>query len=121
MQERGNQTIAQQVGGYGEKMAADWLWMKGFDIKERNWRAGRNEIDLVCKQGKEWVFVEVKTRRGRAAMQPEVAVDYKKRKNLMTAANAYIQQYQCDGKFRLDIVAISVSPWGKQMMYFKGK
>ena len=121
MQGRGNQTIAQQVGGFGEKMAADWLWMKGFDIKERNWRAGRNEIDLVCKQGKEWVFVEVKTRRGSAMMQPEVAVNYKKRKNLMAAANAYVKQYQCDGRFRLDIVAISVSPWGKQMMYFKGK
>jgi hypothetical protein len=55
-------TIAQYIGNKGEAMAAEWLWLKGFQIVERNKKVGRFEIDLVCKDEHDWVFVEVKTR-----------------------------------------------------------
>ena len=116
-----NQTIAQKIGNEGERMAAEWLWLKGFEIVEQNWRTGRKEVDLVCKQGKDWVFVEVKTRTGMQMIRPEKAVNYKKRKLLTVAAQEYMQQKSSNSRYRFDVIAVSILPWGKNMMYFKGE
>lgn len=80
-------TIAQNIGNKGEAMAAEWLWLKGFQIVERNKKVGRFEIDLVCKDEHDWVFVEVKTRHEGGMNAPEIAVDYKKRKKFNTPRN----------------------------------
>lgn len=116
-----NQTIAQNIGNEGEAMAADWLWLKGFEIVDKNWRSGHKEIDLVCKQDNQWVFVEVKTRQGMLQLKPEISVNYQKRKRLHSAAAAYLEKNNQMGSPRLDVIAISMLPWGKRMMYFKGK
>ena len=114
-------TIAQHVGNLGEKMAAEWLWLKGFDIVEQNCRVGRYEIDLVCKDRSEWVMVEVKTRRDGHCLLPESAVDHKKRISLQKAAQGYMKQKGVKTIPRLDVVAVSLLPHGAQMMYFQGK
>ena len=44
-------------------MAAWYLQAKGYRILQRNYRTPMGEIDLVAKDGKTLVFVEVKARR----------------------------------------------------------
>ncbi|MCK4657443.1 MAG: YraN family protein, partial [candidate division Zixibacteria bacterium] len=43
-----------------EKLAAGYLESQGFDILERNFRVGHKEIDIIAKDDKTVVFVEVK-------------------------------------------------------------
>ena len=114
-------TIAQHVGNAGEQRAAEWLWLKGFDIVEQNCRVGRYEVDLVCKQNRDWVFVEVKTRTESWGASPEIAVDYKKRQHLQKAAEGYMKRKGLETLPRLDVVAVSILSHGTQMMYFQGK
>lgn len=114
-------TIAQHVGNLGERMAAEWLWLKGFEIVEQNCKVGRYEIDLVCKDKTEWVMVEVKTRRDHSSQLPETAVDHKKRQHLQKAAQGYMKQKGWKSVPRLDVVAVSLLPHGTHMMYFQGK
>ena len=54
-----------QTGNRYEQMAADYLEKQGMQILERNFRRGRNgEIDIIGREGKYLVFVEVKYRSG---------------------------------------------------------
>ena len=46
----------------GEDLAAEFLIKKGYKILERNFEASQGEIDIIAKDNKELVFVEVKTR-----------------------------------------------------------
>jgi putative endonuclease len=52
----------QAEGAAGERLAADYLQRKGLTVIERNFRVKGGEIDLVCRDGKTTVFVEVRLR-----------------------------------------------------------
>ena len=73
----------QKLGQWGEKVAAHHLEAKGYEIVARNWRCREGEIDLVARAGAEYVFVEVKTRRGRSQGLPEEALTPRKSKKLL--------------------------------------
>ena len=68
-----------QTGNVYEQMAADYLEKQGMRILERNFRRGRNgEIDIIGRDGKYLVFVEVKY-RGTARWGDSLsAVDFRK-------------------------------------------
>ena len=54
--------LAQSKGAAGEQLAADYLQRRGLTLIERNFRVRGGEIDLVCRDGKATVFVEVRLR-----------------------------------------------------------
>ncbi|TME64795.1 MAG: YraN family protein [Chloroflexi bacterium] len=51
------------LGLAGERAAEAALLRRGMRVVARNARTRFGEIDLVCRDGTEFVFVEVKTRR----------------------------------------------------------
>ena len=67
-----------ELGAWGEELAAAFLRQKGYVIVERNWKMGHRDIDIIAKDDDMMVFVEVKTRRNRVFGEPEDAVDYRK-------------------------------------------
>ena len=95
------------LGKWGEGVAADYLEQQGYSILERGWRSGHKDIDLIAFKQGILVFVEVKTRKNNAYIQPQQAVDRHKIKLLMTAANRYICNNNIDAEIRFDIVAIT--------------
>ena len=98
-----------KTGQQGEAAAAEFLEQKGWRIVERNWRAGRAEIDLIAwVHEKLLVFVEVKTRSS-ADMGfggPEAAIDAKKQAMLLRAAGLYMESIDYDWEIRFDVVAV---------------
>jgi putative endonuclease len=58
---------ARTAGRLGEELAAAHLQRLGFRVLARNARTRRGEIDVIAFDGRTLVFVEVKTRRVRAA------------------------------------------------------
>ena len=95
------------LGKWGEGVAADYLEQQGYSILERSWRSGHKDIDLIAFKQGILAFVEVKTRKNNAYIQPQQAVDRHKIKLLMTAANRYICNNNIDAEIRFDIVAIT--------------
>ena len=95
------------LGKWGEGVAADYLEQQGYSILERGWRSGHKDIDLIAVKQGILAFVEVKTRKNNAYIQPQQAVDRHKIKLLMTAANRYICNNNIDAEIRFDIVAIT--------------
>lgn len=88
-----------------EKLALEYLLDKGYNLIEKNWRAGHKEIDLIMRQGNTVVFVEVKGGLSKDFGHPSERVDKNKIKNLIEAAEQYIISRELTGcDFRFDLI-----------------
>lgn len=97
-----------ELGALGEQIACEYLIKQGYQILERNWSNGHKEIDIIAKDGDTIVIVEVKTRQSTFLVEPEIAVDVYKQRNLIWAANSYVRRYQYDLDVRFDIISIVI-------------
>ncbi|MBI4552313.1 MAG: YraN family protein [Candidatus Latescibacteria bacterium] len=94
-------------GARGEAIAARFLAAKGYEILDRNYRAGRGELDLIVRQDDCLVFVEVKTGSSRQFGPPETWVDVRKQRRVTRAAVRYLQTHGLnDAACRFDVVGI---------------
>jgi len=100
------------VGKWGEARAADFLAKEGYTVVGRNVRPNRrDEIDLIVKDARSLVFVEVKTRRKEDYGRPAMAVDKNKRHALNRAASAYLRKARYPHLFyRFDVVEVLGQP-----------
>lgn len=96
------------LGEEGEKIAIQFLKSKGYIIHHTNWRMGHLEVDIIAENGDELVFVEVKTRSSEEYGSPEDAVNEKKEKDLITAADVYLESLQQEVPVRFDILALVI-------------
>ncbi len=98
-----------RTGALGEDLACEALSRRGYRIIERGWRCPLGEVDVVAQDGACWVFVEVKTRRGRGTGAPEEALTPRKARRLTELAQTYLAERalgQVD--WRIDLVAIEL-------------
>ena len=110
---------AAEWGRIGEEITRDYITKKGFPITEVNWRCGnRLEIDLISQQGDEMVFVEVKSRNGKYN-SAEDAIDEKKIKQIVKAANAYLKQLDRPFNARFDVALVEGSPEDYEFTYIE--
>ena len=95
-----------ELGRWGEDLAAAFLEEKGYAIVERDWKSGHHDLDIVAMDGSTLVIVEVKTRRNRLYGNPEEAIDYRKRRSLLSAINHYTKSHRIYSNVRFDIISI---------------
>ena len=101
--------FAARRGRAGEDAAEKLLRGIGWRILERNWRRGRYELDLVCEDGDELVFVEVRTRAEGGLVSPAESVTPAKQRSLIRAARAYLAARQAwERGCRFDVVCVTV-------------
>lgn len=101
------------LGKRGEELAARQLAAKGYRIVAQNWRCETGELDLVARTGECLVMVEVRTRRGRSMGSPEESITPAKQERLITLGEAYVQESEWDGDWRIDVVAIEMDRNGR--------
>lgn len=107
-------------GTVGEDYAARIMRRKGYWILDRNWRVGHLEMDIICRNLWEIVFVEVKTRTAQLNNKlPEQYVDADKQRHMVTAANAYmkLKGYNPNKTIRFDVIGIDMTPDCKILGY----
>ena len=97
------------LGPAYEREAERFLRSHGLRTIERNYRCKGGEIDLIMRDDKTVVFVEVRYRRSIAYGTPIETVTYGKQKRLLHAANHYLMKHAAvrDHPCRFDIVGIS--------------
>lgn len=105
------------TGPAGEQLACQWLQERGWQVLHRNWRQGRGELDIVARDGRFLVVVEVKTRGSDRWQHPELAVDRAKQRTLMRTANALLDTVPEDLELRFDIIAITHTPQGPEVLH----
>ncbi|HEY0009472.1 MAG TPA: YraN family protein [Tepidisphaeraceae bacterium] len=101
------------LGERGENVAAKYLTQQGYKILQRNYRSKLGEIDIVARQGRVLVFVEVKTRTD-SQPRPEDQVNLEKQHQITKSANLYLNRFGFpQPPARFDVIAI-VWPQGRE-------
>ena len=95
-----------QIGDEWEQKARYFLEEKGYDFVINNYRFGRNEVDLIFKDGEVLVFVEVKFRKDNRFGNPEDFVETPKLERIMAAAENYVFDNNWEGNIRFDVIAV---------------
>lgn len=97
-------------GQAGEELALQYLVKKGYKLLDRNWRYGRNEIDLVFDYHGVVVFVEVKLRHPDTLVEAHMTVNKTKQRAIVKTADAWLKEHETEAECRFDIVAILFVP-----------
>jgi putative endonuclease len=97
-----------ELGRYGEELAARHLVAAGMQVLDRNWRCREGELDLVARDHDGTVvFCEVKTRSSTAFGEPSEAVGRVKARRLHVLATRWLQEHPSGGcPVRFDVVSI---------------
>ena len=94
-------------GAQGEVAARAFLEKKGARILEMNWRRPTGEIDIIARQGRTLLFVEVKRRATLRYGRPAEAVDRAKQGHILRTAALYLQENGLeDSPVRFDVVEV---------------
>ena len=122
--------VSAAVGRFGEQRATEHLAAQGCEVLDRNWRArGRGgdrpaagEIDLVVRDARTVVFVEVKTRSGTGFGLPAEAVGADKQRRLRRLAVRWLSEHPELGAcaLRFDVVSVVRSPAGVVVSQLRG-
>jgi len=99
-----------KTGKIGENFAKAYLKKKGYNIIEQNYRTKFAEIDLIAKDKKELVFMEVRTKRGEMFGTPEETLNKRKLRKLWLNARGYENRMKWTGPYRIDAVCIVLKP-----------
>lgn len=99
-----------ELGALGEDEAVKFLIKNGYQIRERNWRFAKAEIDIIAENDNWLVMVEVKTRSNDSFGNPEEFVSKAKQKHIIRAANSYLELFPTEKDTRFDIISIVIEP-----------
>lgn len=107
-----------RTGREGEDAAARAVQARGWKILDRNWRAGHLELDIVCEDGEELIFLEVKTRAENCLVSPLEALTREKRRRLIRAAQAWLSAHDAwERPCRFDLACVTARNTGAAEHY----
>ena len=104
------------IGALGERLAADHLAARGYELLERNFRTRHGELDIAARDGPTLVFCEVKARLGRGPIGPLASVGPRKRAQLRRMAGQWLHERgRAAGtrEIRFDVIGISLDAAGR--------
>jgi putative endonuclease len=95
------------LGKLGEELACRELERRGYAILARRYRQRMGEIDIIARDGRTLVFVEVKARDGRLFGEAADAVTWWKRRRIVQVALDYVTRRRLERQpCRFDVVSI---------------
>jgi putative endonuclease len=108
-------TVARRrTGQIAEDFVAARLAAKGWEIVERNARTRYGELDIVAREGRVLVFLEVKAARAGTQIGPErpiLSVDFRKQRRVRRLATAWMSERRNlppYGEIRFDAVGVTL-------------
>lgn len=93
-------------GAWGEALAAEYLRGKHYQILATGYRCRFGEIDLIARNRKFLVFVEVKLRKSADFAKAMEYVDRRKQDRLRTTAALYLSENPTNLQPRFDVIEI---------------
>lgn len=97
------------IGQSAEQIAADYLTEKGLLVVGRNYRNRFGEIDIIAKDGKDFVIVEVKSKRTSSFGKPYEMITKKKKRKLVATSKNYLVSEGIDIEkinWRIDVISV---------------
>ena len=108
---------AAAIGRLGEDLALGFMSACGFTCRDRRWRRGGGEIDLVLSRPGLVVFVEVKARGPGSLGRAVEAVTPAQLRRLRLLARRWCQENAANGaELRLDVITVDLGGEGRGMV-----
>ena len=102
------------LGKRGEDLACRALRRRGYVILDRRYRTRVGELDIVARDSRTLVFVEVKARASGRCGKPLEAVTRRKQRRLATMAGDYLARKGWEGRpCRFDVVGVTLGERGQ--------
>lgn len=96
------------LGASGEEAVASWYVARGYEVVARNWRCREGELDLVVRDGRTFVFCEVKTRTSDAFGAPVEAVTRAKQARVRRLAARWLADAPVHPReIRFDVASVT--------------
>jgi putative endonuclease len=109
----------QVLGKKAEAITAEYFITNGFKILEKNYRFGKNEIDIIAEKEDLIVFIEVKSKNEYSDINPELLITAKKQKSIFLVANYYVEKNKLEKRrFRFDVVFIYFKSANYEIKHF---
>jgi putative endonuclease len=100
----------QLIGKTGEKAAKEYLEKQGYQIVETNYRCPLGELDIIARDVRTTVLIEVRTKTGSSFGSPEESITADKAKRLKRLAAKYLQTHGLsETPSRIDLVAVQLA------------
>ena len=93
-------------GAWGEALAAEYLRKKRYSVIASGYRTRFGEIDLIVRDRKHLIFVEVKLRKTQSFAQAKEYVDRNKQRRLRMTASLYLSENPTELPARFDVIEI---------------
>jgi putative endonuclease len=122
-------TVARRrTGQIAEDLVAARLAAAGWEIVERNARTRYGELDVVARDGRALVFIEVKAARVGTQFGPErpiLSIDHRKQRRVRRLATAWMQERRDlppYDEIRFDAVGVTLDRSGRAVSvdYIRG-
>lgn len=97
------------IGQTAEDIAAEYLVSQKIKVVDRNYRTRYGEIDIIAKDKKEFIFVEVKAKNTSRFGKPYEMVTAKKKKKLISTSKRYLIDNGFNiekDSWRIDVISI---------------
>ena len=108
-----------RTGAIAEDFVARRLAAAGWEIVERNARTRYGELDIVARDGRTLVFIEVKGARAGTHFGPEkpiLSIDLRKQRRVRRLATAWMSERRdqppCD-EIRFDAIGVTLDRAGR--------
>jgi len=114
-----------ELGREAEELAAEFLRRNGYTVVERNYDVLINgkkvgELDIICDNGTELLFVEVRSATGTYLESPALTVETRKQAQIVKTARFFIHERSLQNRFvRFDVVGITFSSQRPHVEWFK--
>lgn len=109
-----NQLSTRERGNLAENIAAEYLQKSGYHILKRNLYTPFGEIDILAKQGKEFICIEVRSRTRKTPIPPELSLSVNKYRHLVRSLLSL--PFLHNRPTRIDLVTVEA---GRVQKHFK--
>ena len=112
--------LRHEIGKKEENIATRYLKKLGYTIVERNFIALQGEIDIIARDRKEWVFIEVKTRTNTKFGSPVDSVNKLKQKHLINTIKYYLYYKHLEKQIvRIDVIEVYLHNYKYKINHIK--
>ncbi len=102
-----------EFGKLAEELAESFLVEKNYKILAKNYRYLKAEVDIIAQFENQIVIVEVKARATDAFMLPQEAINKKKIRLIVSAANEFLETNNIELETRFDVISVLPNEKGK--------
>ena len=108
-----------RLGKKAEYLATDFLRKRGYFIRDKNYRSGQAEVDIVAQKSHRLYFIEIKSKRSMRYGEPEEQIGKGKIRRYHQAADSFQLEEKWHGEIQFDSISITFFPQAVKIEHFE--